>query len=136
MSKYKVGDTFKIEVAEVFQGAESKNDKYRIKGFDSLVFDDKGLARLEQLNSQVANKRKFRFGDIVSDSLGYVDSYYVVVNAAADCFVGVAGNNRTPFFLDQNSMMIVDRADADIVIKYINGEISWSEFNKHLLEGC
>ena len=135
MSKYKVGDEFKIEVAEVFQGAESKNDKYRIKGFDSLVFDDKGLARLEQLNSYPDNQRKFRFGDIVSSDPFCADRYYVVVNAASDRLVGVTDDNRTPFFLDQDSMVVTDRVDADIAIKYINGEIGWADFNKHLLEG-
>lgn len=46
MSKFNVGDKFEIEIAEVFKGAESGNDKYRIKGFDNLVFDDKGLEKL------------------------------------------------------------------------------------------
>lgn len=136
MSKYHIGDTFKIEIAETYRGAESGNDKYRIKGFDNLVFDDKGLRRLEQFNSQPDNQRKFRFGDIVSTAPFNDDRYYVVVNAAPDRLVGVTDDNRTPFFLDQDSMVVIDRADADIVIKYINGEIGWAEFNKHLLEGC
>ncbi len=46
MSKYSVGDSFEIEIGEVFKGPESGNDKYRIKGFDNLVFDDKGFDRL------------------------------------------------------------------------------------------
>lgn len=44
--KYKVGDKFIIEIAEVSKGAESGNTKYRVKGFDSLIFDDRGLDRL------------------------------------------------------------------------------------------
>lgn len=48
MSKYNVGDKFEIEIGEVFKGAESGNDKYRIKGFDSLVFDDKGLDKIRE----------------------------------------------------------------------------------------
>lgn len=134
MSKYHIGDTFKIEIAEVFQGAESKNDKYRIKGFDSLVFDDKGLDRLERLNSKSSNQPKFQFGDIVSRKLFDWENIYVVVNAAPDRLVGIKGEERTPFFLDPDSMMISDRVDADIVIKYINSEISWVDFEKNLLE--
>lgn len=134
MSKYHIGDIFKIEVAEVFQGAESKNDKYRIKGFDNLVFDDKGLDRLEKLNSKSSNQPKFQFGDIVCKDPFDTGNYYVVVNAAPDRLVGVKGEERTPFFLDSDSMMISDRVDADIVIKYINGEISWVDFEKNLLE--
>lgn len=41
-----IGDKFVIEIAEVFPGAESGKPKYRIKGFDNLVFDDNGLKRL------------------------------------------------------------------------------------------
>lgn len=47
MSKYRVGDKFVIEIAECLNGAESGYDRYRIKGFDNLIFDDKGLKRLE-----------------------------------------------------------------------------------------
>jgi len=46
MSKYNVGDEFKIVIDEVFKGAVSGNDKYRVRGFDGLVFDDKGLDKL------------------------------------------------------------------------------------------
>jgi hypothetical protein len=47
MSKYKAGDKFVIEI-----GAERLGDPilYRIKGFNTLVFDDNGLDRLEQVN--------------------------------------------------------------------------------------
>lgn len=63
MAKFKVGDKFEIEIAEVFKGAESGNDKYRIKGFDSLTFDDKGLEKIRQ-NSKSA-EREYKVGDIV-----------------------------------------------------------------------
>lgn len=43
----KVGDKYIIEIGEKFTGAESMQARYRIKGFDSLVFDKKGLDRLE-----------------------------------------------------------------------------------------
>lgn len=42
----KVGDKYIMEVAEVTRGAESGMTKYRIKGFDNLYFDHKGLSRL------------------------------------------------------------------------------------------
>ena len=37
MSKFNVGDRFEIEIAEVFKGAESGNDKYRIKGAYTFI---------------------------------------------------------------------------------------------------
>ena len=58
MSKYKVGDKFIIEIAEVYENVLSDVDVfeaatseplYRIKGFNSLVFDKNGLNKLEKL---------------------------------------------------------------------------------------
>ena len=53
--KYNVGDKFVIEVGEVFvNGLSFENDSkpcelYRIKGFNSLVFDESGLDKLKKL---------------------------------------------------------------------------------------
>lgn len=47
MSKAKVGDKFVIEIADVIKGGETGNNQYRIKGFDKLFLDDKGLSFLE-----------------------------------------------------------------------------------------
>ena len=63
MSKFNVGDKFEIEIAEVFKGAESGNDKYRIKGFDSLTFDDRGLEKIRSGASKA--KTEYKVGDIV-----------------------------------------------------------------------
>lgn len=45
---YKVGDKFEIEIAEVFNSA-LVNQLYRIKGFNSLVFDKNGLDKLKKV---------------------------------------------------------------------------------------
>ena len=64
MSKYKVGDKFIIEIAEVYENvlnsvdvfeAATSEPLYRIKGFNSLVFDKNGLDKLEE----VADKKEF-----------------------------------------------------------------------------
>ena len=53
--KYNVGDKFVIEIGEVFvNGLSFENDSkpcelYRIKGFNSLVFDESGLDKLKKL---------------------------------------------------------------------------------------
>lgn len=55
----KVGDKFIVEIGEVFKATgtymaygceenEYEENLYRIKGFNSLVFDDHGLNRLEK----------------------------------------------------------------------------------------
>ena len=57
MSNYKVGDKFIIEIAEVYENvlsgidvfeAATSEPLYRIKGFNSLVFDKNGLDKLEK----------------------------------------------------------------------------------------
>lgn len=50
MSKAKVGDKFVIEVAEIIKGGETGCNQYRIKGFDKLFLDDKGLSFLESFD--------------------------------------------------------------------------------------
>ena len=58
MSKYKVGDKFIIEIAEVYENvlndidvfeAVTSEPLYRIKGFNSLVFDKNGLDKIEKI---------------------------------------------------------------------------------------
>ncbi len=59
----KVGDKYIIEVAEKFMGAESMKARYRIKGFDSLIFDKKGLDRLEPVKTtNVEDTNEYQIG--------------------------------------------------------------------------
>lgn len=53
MNKYNIGDKFIIEIAERIRGAESGCDRYRIKGFDSLTFDDRGLNRIANSDTYI-----------------------------------------------------------------------------------
>ena len=50
MSEYKAGDKFVIEIEEIYNGNLCKHERhmhlYRIKGFNSLVFDENGLEKL------------------------------------------------------------------------------------------
>lgn len=47
MSKYKPGDKFVIEIEDVYE--QGNPTLYRIKGFNSLVFDARGLNKVPQL---------------------------------------------------------------------------------------
>lgn len=49
MSRYHAGDKFVITVAEVFEGS---NTLYRIKGFNTCIFDAKGLDKLDALREE------------------------------------------------------------------------------------
>jgi hypothetical protein len=55
MSKYKVGDKFIVEVKEVLNDElpYDTENLYRIDGFKTLVFDDYGLDKLQQINPQL-----------------------------------------------------------------------------------
>ncbi len=62
---YKVGDKFEIEIAEVFNDDELREDRklYRIMGFNSLVFDRVGLNKLKKAkDSQRAIEKAYADG--------------------------------------------------------------------------
>lgn len=94
---YSVGDKFIIEIGDVFDGNGQK--LYRIKGFNSLVFDSAGLNRLhrpenylgtiralndkiERLEAELKEKRpkKYRRGDVIMDD--DVDSVGMITGSA------------------------------------------------------
>ena len=51
-TKYQVGEQFIITIAEISEGAESKQPIYRIEGFDTLTLNDRGLDRLQKLSDK------------------------------------------------------------------------------------
>ena len=57
---YKVGDSFKIRIAEILESGEET--LYRIENFSSLVFDDYGLMKLEQLEPPEVDWSKVEVG--------------------------------------------------------------------------
>lgn len=71
MSKYKVGDKFIIEIAEVFESEDgsclSENNLYRLTGFKSLVMSDSSLDRLEPINTPAKAAADIQIGDEVED---------------------------------------------------------------------
>ena len=86
MSKYKVGDKFIIEIEKVYESSlkgidvfeDMEEPLYKIKGFNSLVFDKNGLDRLEE----VADKKNgittdnIRVGDMVQ---AYIDNTKAII---------------------------------------------------------
>ena len=82
----KVGDKYILEVAEVTRGAESGCPKYRIKGFDNLFFDDKGISRLKKIEDKKPED-KFDIGDEVY--IESKDKYGIVIK---DEIVDLFGN--------------------------------------------
>ena len=50
---YNVGDKFVIEIGEVYCGTISGEERYRIKGFNTLFFDNNGVFRLTPLAEEL-----------------------------------------------------------------------------------
>ena len=95
MSKYKVGDKFIIEIAEVYENVLSGIDAfeaaiseplYRIKGFNSLVFDKNGLDKLEEIEDKKNDiaPENIRIGDVVTVGDGDIKFICTKDNANGD----------------------------------------------------
>ena len=94
MSKYKVGDKFIIEIEKIYESSlkgidvleDMTEPLYKIKGFNSLVFDKNGLDRLEK----VADKKNgiaqenICVGDIVTIGDGDIKFVCTKDNANGD----------------------------------------------------
>jgi len=64
MSKYHRGDKFIIEIAEKHTHYNDRDEPYalyRVKGFKSLVFDDNGLDKLNQMEKHKQKISNFEF---------------------------------------------------------------------------
>ncbi len=57
---YKIGDKFIIEIGDTFNNTE-RETLYRIKGFNSLVFDEYGLDKLDKASE--VEEEQWRIGD-------------------------------------------------------------------------
>lgn len=95
MSKYKVGDKFIIEIAEVYENvlsriygfkATTSEPLYRIKGFNSLVFDKNGLDKLEEIEDKKNDiaPENIRIGDVVTVGDGDIKFICTKDNASGD----------------------------------------------------
>ena len=94
MSKYKVGDKFIIEIEKIYESSlkgidvfeDMEEPLYKIKGFNSLVFDTNGLDRLEE----VADKKNYVatenicVGDVVTVGDGDIKFICTKDNASGD----------------------------------------------------
>ena len=59
-----IGDKFIIEVEQVYDAEYGVPKLYRMKGFNSLVFDDVGLSKLQKYN-ELPKKSDIKIGDWV-----------------------------------------------------------------------
>ena len=60
---YKAGDKFIIEIEEVFTGKVTGYPQYRIKGFDKLIMDDRGLVKLSKYEDKQKQDAEIKVGD-------------------------------------------------------------------------
>ena len=88
--KYNIGDKFVIEIGRIaFNQGEPL---YRIKGFNTLVFDDNGLDRLEKTNSSTM----FEVGDVITYSSDSIEGYVLNPNYSEDELVASMEDTACP----------------------------------------
>ena len=93
----KVGDKFEIEISDVLKPNDPMvcGDLYKIKGFNTLVFDDYGLSRLQRGASDLAhdeNAMVHALRVISAEALGRSD-----VQLACHVLIDYIATPETPF---------------------------------------
>lgn len=84
---YCVGDKFILEIVDVHNGESSDKKLYRMKGFNSLVFDDNGLRKLEKVEKEIV------VGDVIHHKK---DDVPVLVTFVSDgLFSGINSDGET-----------------------------------------
>lgn len=69
---YKVGDKFEIEIEEVYESAcpwVNAINLYRIKGFNSLVFDENGLDKLKKIKEEPPKPKTVKASELPKDTV-------------------------------------------------------------------
>ena len=88
--KYNIGDKFVIEIENI--ALSHGEPLYRIKGFNTLVFDDNGLDRLEKTN----NPTMFEVGDIITYGSARIAGYVLNPNYSEGELVASMGDTACP----------------------------------------
>lgn len=135
---YKKGDKFTIEITDVMTGGDGKT-VYRMNDFSSLVFDDKGLDRLDRLEEKVVEpEKKSPFSRV-----GYGNEYYiiqpsgrVVTNKDTECSVDRDRFRAANYCTDKSLME--QRALHETLNRLLwryseehGGDAKWNGINKH-----
>ena len=112
----KAGDKYIIEIGEVFcnSGALGSKTFYRIKGFNTLIFDDEGIKRLTPIDT---TSREQIVGNALLEWLGKEGSW---LRTEDDVREWLEDNIREPFSeTDWTLSHIADSPDEGIIERYI-----------------
>ena len=75
-----MGKKYIIELCEKPMENENGDDIWRVKGFNTLVFDQNGLNKLEEYNEPAGHK--FEVGDVCK--ITNSDSYFIITKITPD----------------------------------------------------
>lgn len=106
MGKYHKGDKFVIEIAEKHTHYNDKNEPYalyRIKGFNSLVFDDNGLNKLH--STQDTNVKKGTTRAKYQKAIDILKDFVIEDGATCDQDVLVKSINTIQYLLESYMTM-------------------------------
>lgn len=85
---YEIGDKFVIEIGNVIVTDNVTNEKlYQIKGFNTLAFDEYGLAKLEQ-------QRAESFIIEVGDEVEFFDKKMIVLETDGVSITGITSGGK------------------------------------------
>ena len=121
MSKHNIGEKFIIEIAECSKGAESGNDIYRIKGFDTLTVNDKALKKLEAYTEKYDSYQDgYDEGHLVGYDKGISDMYKAMIwsaihndSSARDWGKKMKEDVRPVFLLGAYKNAVYEKKDID-----------------------
>lgn len=89
-----VGDKFVIEIDKVFTESNNGNKLYRIKGFNSLVFDENGISKLKKYEQPLFKKDYPTVGSVWNGLRQDGVSSVVIVNNRDDVIFGIDLEDR------------------------------------------
>ena len=98
-TKYSVGDKFVLQIGEVFVG-QYGNTLYRMKGFNSLVFDEYGLDKLKETSSAeklIEEYAEKRVEDLRKQIVALGDEQDVYKGILRDIKACIGGCTELPF---------------------------------------
>lgn len=91
--KYNIGDKFVIEIENI--ALSHGEPLYRIKGFNTLVFDDNGLDKLKKVDDTLLTQ-KFEIGDEITYGSDSIEGYILNPNYSEDELVASMENTACP----------------------------------------
>ena len=114
-----MGRKYVIELCEKPMKNENGNDIWRVKGFNTLVFDQNGLDKLEEYKEPEKETHKLKVGDVID--IGGMEAMvtYVARNGSLLYYIFDDGSCNKLFGIAEIAKLKVIRHE-DSIDKFVN----------------